>query len=71
MNLFRSSVKQKPIEANARVQQWEDLMWKFQASLAGCTSRREMDADGPNFQIGKRELTSAMPSVEFTERRKY
>ncbi len=43
---LRCSAKAAMDLANERVQEWEQLMWKYQQALPGCKTGREMGDDG-------------------------
>jgi L-rhamnose mutarotase len=48
---FSFEVKAKADGQNAKVQEWEQLMWRFQQPMPGGQARREMDVDGKNLRI--------------------
>ncbi len=45
---FSFDEKSKMDANNPKVQEWEELMWKFSTSFAFCKVWREMDAYGKN-----------------------
>ncbi len=50
---FSFEAKARADQNNPKVQEWEELMWKFQQPLPGGEARGEMASDGEDFQAGK------------------
>ena len=50
---FSVEAKGRADQSNLKVQEWENLMWRFQQSLPPGETRGKMAADGKDFRVGK------------------
>ena len=50
---FSFEAKAKADYADAKVQEWENLMWEFQKPLAGAKPGPKSSTDGKSFQTGR------------------